>query len=228
MKVLIVRVGAMGDVLHALPAVTALRRAQPDWKIDWVVDPRWSPLLVNDEGRGPVVGRVYLAGDGCGRGETGVGDGDVDCDAAIHWPTEEGTARGEVRCGRRYAGDAAVGGAGRVCESGSICGICRPARGSGGTTVPRQSVPRQGYACGGAGCWRCSRRRRGWICQLRHLSELPREEWAENWAVEEVLRRVRCACWLQAMEAGGRQTVAGGGGSASWQRYCGGEGSMWW
>ena len=61
MKVLIVRVGAMGDVLHALPAVAALRRARPDWMIDWVVDPRWAPLLVDGEGKGPVVDRVHLA-----------------------------------------------------------------------------------------------------------------------------------------------------------------------
>jgi heptosyltransferase-1 len=61
MKVLIVRTGAMGDVLHALPAVAALRQARPDWTIDWVVDPRWSPLLVDGEGRGPVVSRVHLA-----------------------------------------------------------------------------------------------------------------------------------------------------------------------
>jgi len=61
MKILIVRVGAMGDVLHALPAVAALRAARPDWAIDWVVDPRWAPLLVNAEGRGPVVGGVHLA-----------------------------------------------------------------------------------------------------------------------------------------------------------------------
>lgn len=61
MKILIVRVGAMGDVLHALPAVTALRRARPEWRIDWVVDPRWAPLLVNGEGIGPVVERVHLA-----------------------------------------------------------------------------------------------------------------------------------------------------------------------
>ena len=46
MKLLIVRVGAMGDVLHALPAVAALRAARPEWTVDWVVDPRWSPLLV--------------------------------------------------------------------------------------------------------------------------------------------------------------------------------------
>ena len=61
MKVLIVRVGAMGDVLHALPAVAALRAARPEWTVDWVVDPRWSPLLVDNEGRGPVVNRVHLA-----------------------------------------------------------------------------------------------------------------------------------------------------------------------
>jgi heptosyltransferase-1 len=35
----------MGDILHALPAVTALRLAHPDWRIGWVVDPHWEPLL---------------------------------------------------------------------------------------------------------------------------------------------------------------------------------------
>ena len=43
----------MGDILHALPAVTALRMAHPDWRVDWVVDPRWQALLsaVNSEQR---------------------------------------------------------------------------------------------------------------------------------------------------------------------------------
>ena len=44
-RLLIVRLGAMGDILHALPAVTALRLAHPDWQIGWVVEPRWQPLL---------------------------------------------------------------------------------------------------------------------------------------------------------------------------------------
>jgi heptosyltransferase-1 len=35
----------MGDILHALPAVTALRLAHPDWQIGWVVEPRWQTLL---------------------------------------------------------------------------------------------------------------------------------------------------------------------------------------
>ena len=61
MKVLIVRVGALGDVLHALPAVAALRAAEPVWQIDWVVDTRWSPLLVDSNGEGPVVNRIYVA-----------------------------------------------------------------------------------------------------------------------------------------------------------------------
>jgi heptosyltransferase-1 len=46
-RILIVRVGAMGDVLHALPAVAALRAALPDARIGWAIDPRWSPLLVS-------------------------------------------------------------------------------------------------------------------------------------------------------------------------------------
>ena len=35
----------MGDILHALPAVTALRQHHPDWIIDWVVEPAWTALL---------------------------------------------------------------------------------------------------------------------------------------------------------------------------------------
>jgi lipopolysaccharide heptosyltransferase I len=41
----VVRLGAMGDILHALPAITALRQAHPTWQIDWLVEPKWSPLL---------------------------------------------------------------------------------------------------------------------------------------------------------------------------------------
>ncbi|MDR5728379.1 MAG: lipopolysaccharide heptosyltransferase family protein, partial [Terriglobia bacterium] len=44
-RLLVVRLGAMGDILHALPAVTALRKAHPGWIIDWVVEPRWHSLL---------------------------------------------------------------------------------------------------------------------------------------------------------------------------------------
>lgn len=59
--VLIVRVGAMGDVLHALPAATALRLRFPEVALGWVVDPRWAPLLVSGEGHGPVISEVHLA-----------------------------------------------------------------------------------------------------------------------------------------------------------------------
>ncbi len=66
-----VRLGAMGDILHALPAATALRTAHPEWLIDWVVEPMWSALLtaqpgtnrdtVNASPKQPVVDRVYFA-----------------------------------------------------------------------------------------------------------------------------------------------------------------------
>ena len=55
-----VRLGAMGDVLHALPAVAMLRRALPEAHIGWVVEQRWRELLCAPE--------VELAGSrGAGR-----------------------------------------------------------------------------------------------------------------------------------------------------------------
>ena len=44
-KILIVRLGAMGDILHALPAVAAIRAALPSATIGWLVEERWSELL---------------------------------------------------------------------------------------------------------------------------------------------------------------------------------------
>jgi heptosyltransferase-1 len=59
----------MGDILHALPAVTALRQVHPSWVIDWVIEPAWCALLtanceVANPGLGssqPVVDRLHLA-----------------------------------------------------------------------------------------------------------------------------------------------------------------------
>jgi len=45
MTFLIVRLGALGDVVHALPAAAALRAAHPDARIDWLVDAKHRPLL---------------------------------------------------------------------------------------------------------------------------------------------------------------------------------------
>jgi len=58
LRVLIVRVGAMGDVLHALPAVAALRERMPGCFIGWAVEPRWSALLAVPEATG-IVDRVH-------------------------------------------------------------------------------------------------------------------------------------------------------------------------
>ena len=58
--ILIVRVGAMGDILHALPAVAGLRAAFPAAYIAWAVEPRWLPLLEAPGGVHPLVDRVHL------------------------------------------------------------------------------------------------------------------------------------------------------------------------
>lgn len=58
LRVLIIRVGAMGDILHALPAVTALRNSMPGCYLGWAVEPKWQPLL-QAEGVGSVVDKVH-------------------------------------------------------------------------------------------------------------------------------------------------------------------------
>ncbi|MCY4633932.1 MAG: glycosyltransferase family 9 protein [Acidobacteria bacterium] len=45
MRVLIVRLGAFGDVVHAIPVAAALGRRFPDAVVDWVIDERYAPLL---------------------------------------------------------------------------------------------------------------------------------------------------------------------------------------
>jgi len=44
-RFLIVRLGSLGDVIHAIPAVAALRARYPDARIDWAVDPRYVEVL---------------------------------------------------------------------------------------------------------------------------------------------------------------------------------------
>jgi heptosyltransferase-1 len=191
MKILIVRVGAMGDVLHALPAVTALKTARPDWEIDWVVTPNWSPLLVDGVGHGPVVRRAPLA-------ET------------KQWskaPASPATLRSifELRRALRSESyDLAV----------DMQGTLRSAvigRMSGAAKFVGYSDPREPLA---ARFYRTQIERRG-----RHVMEqgaallseacgvplqagdveLPHEEWADHWAEEEVGDQRTC---LLAVSAG--------------------------
>jgi heptosyltransferase-1 len=44
-RLLIVRLSAMGDVIHTLPAVHALREAYPQAHIGWLIEERWAELL---------------------------------------------------------------------------------------------------------------------------------------------------------------------------------------
>lgn len=44
-SLLVVRLGAMGDVIHTIPAAAALRTAFPEMQIGWIVEQRWSELL---------------------------------------------------------------------------------------------------------------------------------------------------------------------------------------
>ncbi|MGI9101283.1 MAG: glycosyltransferase family 9 protein [Terriglobales bacterium] len=47
-RILVVRLGSMGDVIHALPAVSEVRRAFPLATIGWAIERRWLELLSTD------------------------------------------------------------------------------------------------------------------------------------------------------------------------------------
>jgi heptosyltransferase I len=54
--VLVVRLGAMGDVLHALPAAASLKHNFPAAPLTWVVESAWAPLLEDN----PFIDRVVV------------------------------------------------------------------------------------------------------------------------------------------------------------------------
>jgi lipopolysaccharide heptosyltransferase I len=44
-RILIVKLGALGDVVHAIPVAAALRRAFPSARIDWLISPKHREML---------------------------------------------------------------------------------------------------------------------------------------------------------------------------------------
>ncbi len=46
--ILVIRLGAMGDVIHALPAVASLKASFPHERLSWLISPRWVPLLAGN------------------------------------------------------------------------------------------------------------------------------------------------------------------------------------
>jgi heptosyltransferase-1 len=55
-RILVVRLGAMGDIIHALPAVASLKHSFPNSHLTWVVETKWAPLLQEN----PFIDRVAL------------------------------------------------------------------------------------------------------------------------------------------------------------------------
>lgn len=55
-SVLVLKPSSLGDVIHTLPAVAALKRHWPATRVQWLVNPEWSPFLTGN----PVVDEVSL------------------------------------------------------------------------------------------------------------------------------------------------------------------------
>ena len=44
-RILVIRLGAMGDIIHTLPAVASMKHGIPRSRITWIVEKRWVPLI---------------------------------------------------------------------------------------------------------------------------------------------------------------------------------------
>ena len=53
-RILVVRLGAMGDIIHTLPAAASLKHSYPGSHLTWVVESRWRPLLEDN----PFIDRI--------------------------------------------------------------------------------------------------------------------------------------------------------------------------
>ena len=64
MKVLIVRLSALGDIVHALPVLAAIKKAAPDAEVDWLVEENYASILLLAAGLNRrVIVRAKTAGE---------------------------------------------------------------------------------------------------------------------------------------------------------------------
>lgn len=74
-RLLVVRLSAMGDIIHTLPAVAALRGAFPEATLGWLIEERWAELLCTlryprsgpRSPQRPLVDRVHVVNTGVWR-----------------------------------------------------------------------------------------------------------------------------------------------------------------
>jgi heptosyltransferase-1 len=59
MKILIVRLSALGDIVHALPVLSAIKAAMPSAEVDWMVEENYAAILSITRGlRRRIIGRA--------------------------------------------------------------------------------------------------------------------------------------------------------------------------
>jgi heptosyltransferase-1 len=68
-SILVIKPSSLGDIVHTLPAVAAIREAHPRAEITWVINPEWAPLLRGNQDVNHV--HIFPRGDFTGLGAPG-------------------------------------------------------------------------------------------------------------------------------------------------------------
>ena len=118
----------MGDVVHSMPAVAALRERHPEWESEWAIEPQWSELLAASSGNGariarrgvaemPLVDKWYRVPTKEWKGRAFSGE-----TFRRDWGATQGVAGAAVRSLRGYAVGDTVGGGGKDGRGEAVCG----------------------------------------------------------------------------------------------------------
>ena len=134
-RILVVRLSAMGDIIHGMPAIAALRRARPSVEVGWLIEERWAELLcARGEPRGavlseskPLVDRVHAANFSAWRKALLSGASWREMRACL-----DEVRSSALRCGARPARRRSVGWGGAIKRSQGADRLFATARSSGG------------------------------------------------------------------------------------------------
>mgnify|MGYP003301146499 CR=1 FL=1 len=55
-KILIIRLSALGDTIHTLPLLSAIKKQYPNAIVDWIVQQKASKFILNN----PLINKVYV------------------------------------------------------------------------------------------------------------------------------------------------------------------------
>jgi lipopolysaccharide heptosyltransferase I len=89
MKILIVRLSAIGDVIQGIPCLVALKESFPEWEISWLVEENSAPVLQGH----PYLSKLFIIRKDWRKKKNGISPADVVAGAENFWEVRRALRR---------------------------------------------------------------------------------------------------------------------------------------